>query len=393
MSHFVVIVVGENPEDQLAPYHEFECTGKVDQYVESVDQTEEVRKEYAEHTRAMVRAPNGEVVSAYDDQFYRDPTPEETAKIGPIAGSGGGRGMSWSSRDWGDGRGYRTKIHDLQGAEEVQVATNEVMTFREFVDYQYEREVLDPGQEPDLHGVHKFGWVEVDAAGEVVKVIDRTNPRRKWDWYELGGRWHGYFPLKRVGASAAVDLTRFTNMEGGTQPTDRALLGRPGVFKNEPKANTCDQCCWGYVDIERARNEAGQAAREHFAEWRASFEKYERPVSWAEVHEKMFPGDIDKARSFYNGQPAIKSFKKNSIFGCPVKDIGFDEEAHVERARKLALVPFAILKDGKWHERGEMGWWGTVRDEKNPDSWEQQVQALFDDLAPETLVSAYDCHI
>jgi hypothetical protein len=27
MSHFSVMVIGENVEEQLAPYHEFECTG------------------------------------------------------------------------------------------------------------------------------------------------------------------------------------------------------------------------------------------------------------------------------------------------------------------------------------------------------------------------------
>ena len=26
MSHFLVLVIGDNPEKQLAPYHEFECT-------------------------------------------------------------------------------------------------------------------------------------------------------------------------------------------------------------------------------------------------------------------------------------------------------------------------------------------------------------------------------
>jgi hypothetical protein len=44
MSHFSVLVLGDNVEAQLAPYHEFECTGKNDQYVQDVDITEEVRK-------------------------------------------------------------------------------------------------------------------------------------------------------------------------------------------------------------------------------------------------------------------------------------------------------------------------------------------------------------
>lgn len=48
MSHFAVLVIGENPEKQLAPYHEFECTGLNDQYVQSVDETEEFKAQMAE---------------------------------------------------------------------------------------------------------------------------------------------------------------------------------------------------------------------------------------------------------------------------------------------------------------------------------------------------------
>ncbi|NUF50503.1 hypothetical protein [Gilliamella sp. ESL0250] len=42
MSHFAVLVIGENPEAQLAPFHEFESTGKNDQYVQDIDITEDV---------------------------------------------------------------------------------------------------------------------------------------------------------------------------------------------------------------------------------------------------------------------------------------------------------------------------------------------------------------
>jgi hypothetical protein len=43
MSHFSVMVIGPNPDDQLAPYHEFECTSRNDQYVKDVDITDEFR--------------------------------------------------------------------------------------------------------------------------------------------------------------------------------------------------------------------------------------------------------------------------------------------------------------------------------------------------------------
>lgn len=55
MSHFTVTVVTEHePTDQsiaeaLAPYHEFECTGTDDKYVQDIDITEESLKEYEEY--------------------------------------------------------------------------------------------------------------------------------------------------------------------------------------------------------------------------------------------------------------------------------------------------------------------------------------------------------
>ena len=53
MSHFVVMTIGDDYEAQLAPYHEFECTGENDQYVQDVDITEEFLGE-------MERAEEGE---------------------------------------------------------------------------------------------------------------------------------------------------------------------------------------------------------------------------------------------------------------------------------------------------------------------------------------------
>lgn len=43
MSHFSVLVIGANIEKQLAPFHEFECTGVNDEFVQNVDRTDDVR--------------------------------------------------------------------------------------------------------------------------------------------------------------------------------------------------------------------------------------------------------------------------------------------------------------------------------------------------------------
>jgi hypothetical protein len=49
MSHFTVMVIGDNPEDQLQPYHEYECTGIRDEYVKFVPAEEPMAKLEAEY--------------------------------------------------------------------------------------------------------------------------------------------------------------------------------------------------------------------------------------------------------------------------------------------------------------------------------------------------------
>ena len=49
--------------------------------------------------------------------------------------------------------------------------------------------------------------------------------------------------------------------------------------------------------------------------------------------------------------------------------------------------------DGQWYERGQMGWWGIVKNEKDADTWGKEFNLLIDSLPDDTLLSAYDCHI
>ena len=53
MSHFMVMVVGDDVEEALAPYHEYECTGIKDKYVVPVDRTKEVQDLLAEESEEL----------------------------------------------------------------------------------------------------------------------------------------------------------------------------------------------------------------------------------------------------------------------------------------------------------------------------------------------------
>lgn len=57
------------------------------------------------------------------------------------------------------------------------------------------------------------------------------------------------------------------------------------------------------------------------------------------------------------------------------------------------VAVFSILKEGKWFEKGNMGWWGCVSDEKVADKWQDELTAVLDGVSPDTKISLYDCHI
>lgn len=57
------------------------------------------------------------------------------------------------------------------------------------------------------------------------------------------------------------------------------------------------------------------------------------------------------------------------------------------------IIPFAIVTpDGKWHEKGEMGWWGIVKDKKEQKSWDEEALEIYKSLEGHIAVGC-DLHI
>ena len=56
-------------------------------------------------------------------------------------------------------------------------------------------------------------------------------------------------------------------------------------------------------------------------------------------------------------------------------------------------ITFAIVKDGEWFERGEMGWWGVVTNESDRSEWCAKYNELLNGLSDDTLLTLVDCHI
>jgi len=138
---------------------------------------------------------------------------------------------------------------------------------------------------------NKPGYIDDD---KNIYTYSTYNPNSKWDWYQVGGRWTGYFKLKE-------------NTKG--------VLGKPGLMTEQGED--------GFVD-------------------------------------QLYKKDID-----------IEWMKNNN----------------------KSIVPFALVNNGKWYKRGEMGWWACVSNEKGKDEWENEFNKLFDSIPDDSLITIVDCHI
>ena len=67
--------------------------------------------------------------------------------------------------------------------------------------------------------------------------------------------------------------------------------------------------------------------------------------------------------------------------------------ARIKDIPKEKLDPHAfVTPDGKWHERGKMGWWAIVTDEQIPELWERTRDKIIADYQ-DHLAVVVDCHI
>ena len=53
---------------------------------------------------------------------------------------------------------------------------------------------------------------------------------------------------------------------------------------------------------------------------------------------------------------------------------------------------WGIVMDGKWYEKGAMGWWGMSSGDISENEWQTKCADLFGELSPDKWVTVVDCH-
>lgn len=279
MSHFTVLVIGDNPEEQLQPFHEYECTGIKDEYVIfHAKPIDELNNEYEKHK-------------------------------------------------------------------------DDYNSFEEFLQ--------------DWHGY------EMNENGQWGRW---TNPNAKWDWYLLGGRWAGFFRLKpgkygTQGHHRAKDFAKIT-----------------GEIVEDLPITKVDQCLKGNIDVEAMRLETKSEALLTYQKFIETLNGLPMPPRWDDFRAS-FNDDINEARSQYWANKSVSALSKAGFFDW--EDLLNGEEAYIKYRTDSAISTFAVIKEGKWYEKGKMGWSNA----KEEDVWLLEFNKLFDSIPDDTLVSVYDCHI
>lgn len=246
MSHFSVIVLGDNVKEQLQPYHEYECTGIEDQYVVDVDRTDEAKADYEKY------------------------------------------GSNFDS-------------------------------FEQYVEYEYGTAVVDG------------------------RVLIKTNPNAKWDWWVVGGRWSGW-------------------------------LGKDEGVRSD-------------FDFEQLRNKAALEASADYQRLRPK--EIEPPsIGWVEWRENS--PDIETARRTWREHPFNAAVREVDVW-AEYESLFVDEATYVNKARQSAVVPFAMVTEGQWSAKGDMGWFAHVSNERT--DWPDFVNQFLDDMTADMKLTVVDCHI
>jgi len=328
MSHFSVLVIGPNPEEQLAPYQENNMEDCPKKYLSFYDVEDEYADQYNNGVVEIYVLPTGKWEFSYSAS-------EVMKKAGNLV---------------------KRKYSLLYETFEVFMC--------EYAGYEKNED-------------GRYGYYE--------------NPNAKWDWYQLGGRWAGSFKLK----DNAKPL-RATELSWASGPTKNGWCDAALVKDIDFKGMLKDAECEAGKKYDQVQREFGGVipTLDH---------------TWTDVLGTDEIGDINAKRTFYQKQPAkmrqqaiIEAASKEGradelIIAWPLsfrlEDYQCTREEYIAKAGGEVLMSFAIVKDGEWHERGSMHWWGCVADEKDHDVWGEEFFDLIVGLPEDTELYMFDCHI
>ena len=357
MSHFTVAVVlpeytKEALEQALQPFHEYECTGVKDKYVIKVECPDKINDYKTETLPCVIDKESGEL---FGTRYGEEVSP------------------FWNRKGFG-----------ISSADELILPDNLV-----------EKDLPATEVYPTLED-YLSDWCGIDVDGdsdyslEEGKLYTYTNPNAKWDWWQIGGRWCGHFNMK----------PKYNMLYD-----DNALAREKGYSKGERSWTNKDEMVKGYdiikkcdIDLETGFQEKFDEKLKHFEIYLEVAKQFPEYKTWDEVY-----GDdnITNTREVYWSQPILVELGKRLKEAFPdqygwespkPETFCFGEyDAYKNKIRYQTFGTYAILTDGEWMQKGEMGWFGC--DTNVNGEWETKWFEIFNSIPDDHWIVVVDCHI
>ena len=365
MSHFSVLIVHDKDAELaelMAPYQENNMGDCPREFMEFNDVEDEYRKEYAEDGKTEWYPKKSLYIRATDE----NPNPN----------------LENALRELLKGNNVTVNVEDMFGMDltcdgkirvgrldenndDVETAYGSILTVSETLESRVYAVELTPCDAPkqilfkDAYADFETFMEEWAGHEGVDEETGRygywENPNRKWDWWEVGGRWAGQLRLKE-----SVDATKYPtlNFSWGWSPEEQAKA------LTEHRTDTAMACD---VKWEGMLPQEDVDYNKRF--WEVNIE--EDPNATKEEKEKY--------RTFYNNEYYLGRYKTKENY-LKVMD---------------SFSTFAVLNEDGWHEQGEMGWFGcSSASSEDENEWDKEFYEQFiKDLPEDKMVTVVDCHI
>lgn len=377
MSHFVLLVAMK-PTDDVA--------GKLEEMLHPFDETREDIPEYRDYEDAKT-----------PESFWLYTSMQRTAEEVAVGDRSSVKPYKPNEIGW-------SSAYDRDNTEDEQWAKLELEaeafhqfsnppTWREVIEYANNRWYPEGENEDNRQSILRY-----DEEKDRAYTYSTYNPNSKWDWYQVGGRWSGYFPVKQpLDMEDAADL-----IQGQRSWTNE---GQPR------EAWTVDGGPIRLLDLELLRARKGTEAGERYDAYQALVQDLPEALPFRVFSEdaqatvalltnrQEITDTWDRAREAYNSQPRVRAARDSEQFKwdfeCLIGEFAVSREFYVEKARNAAVPGFALLTpEGEWVAPGEMGWFGmSTNSEEDTAMFKTKANAYIEALDPDTLLIAVDCHI
>jgi hypothetical protein len=232
----------------------------------------------------------------------------------------------------------------------------------------------------------------VDEEDNIVTTTT-SNPDGKWDWYQLGGRWSGFLPIKPGSRVFELDEQSWAAGERG--------LGSESAELPEDRADTADIID---IDFDGEFQRVYDEVAEEYDAYSRVFAKHGEIMGWsaffaAKQAEGMTREAIGAEWTIYS-KPFAKDLEKfpSSFFGPDIitrmgkPDDPDQREKVALRAATRSMLPGAIIWESTGWEESPEQWMVAPDNLDDVHAWQEEQTKRLRALPGDTRIWAVDIH-